>query len=300
MSALAAVVSRRLFLQSSLSASGALVLAPAFGQAADAPLAPAENPLGVLIRIEPDNRVVIGATGAEIGQGVKTSLPMILAEELDADWSLVSVEQMPLMIDFSGKQPRWRFGAQGAGGSTSIPDGWAELRQFGAQTRWLLCQAAAAEWGIAGGEVATRESHARHPDGRSLSYGALAAAAAKIALPADPVPLKQPSEYRIIGKPRRVVDALDIVTGRARYGIDVHEPEARTAVMLRCPYFDGDIASLDDRAARAVAGVRAVVRVPGPKPGEPITANLATGVAVVADDMWSALKGRAALKVEWT
>ncbi len=300
MSALATVVSRRLFLQSSLSASGALVLAPAFGQAADAPAAPAENPLGVLIRIEPDNRVVIGATGAEIGQGVKTSLPMILAEELDADWALVSVEQMPMLIDFNGKEPRWRFGAQGAGGSTSIPDGWAELRQFGAQARWLLCQAAAAQWGIAAGEVATRESHARHPDGRSLPYGALAAAAAKIALPAEPVPLKEPAEYRVIGKPRRVVDALDIVTGRARYGIDVYEPEARTAVMLRCPYFDGDIASLDDRAARAVPGVHAVVRVPGPKPGEPITANLATGVAVIADDTWSALKGRAALAVEWT
>jgi isoquinoline 1-oxidoreductase beta subunit len=96
------------------------------------------------------------------------------------------------------------------------------------------------------------------------------------------------------------VDAEDIVTGRARYGIDVYEPDARTAVMLRCPYFDGEVARLDDAAARAVPGVRAVVVVPGPKPGEPITANLATGVAVVADDMWSALKGRAALRVEWT
>ena len=125
MNALAAVVSRRQFLQVSLSASGALVLAPAATQGAWAAEAPArlpENPLGLLIRIEPDNRVVIGATGAEIGQGVKTSLPMILADELDADWSLVTVEQMPLSIDFSGEQPRWRWGAQGAGGSTSIPD----------------------------------------------------------------------------------------------------------------------------------------------------------------------------------
>ena len=97
-----------------------------------------------------------------------------------------------------------------------------------------------------------------------------------------------------------MVDAADIVTGRARYGIDVQEPDARVAVMLRCPYFDGGIASLDDTAARAVPGVRAVVVVPGPKPGEPIATNLATGVAVVADDTWSALKGRDALKVEWT
>jgi isoquinoline 1-oxidoreductase beta subunit len=298
--AFAPVVTRRLFLQASVSASGALVLAPAFGQAGDAPPPPAENPLGVLIRIEPDNRIVIGATGAEIGQGVKTALPMILAEELDADWTRVAVEQMPMMIDFGGEQPRWRFGSQGAGGSTSIPDGWAELRQFGAQGRWLLRQAAAAEWGIAAADVRTEASHVLHPDGRRLPYAALAVAAAKLALPAEPVPLKLPAEYRIIGRPQRVVDAAEIVTGRARYGIDVQEPGAHVAVMLRCPYFDGDIARLDDTAARAVPGVRAVVVVPGPKPGEPITANLATGVAVVADDTWSAFKGREALKVEWT
>ncbi len=300
MNALASAVTRRAFLQVSLSASGALVLAPACTRAQDAPAGPPENPLGLLIRIEPDNRVVIGATGAEIGQGVKTSLPMILAEELDADWSQVSIEQMPLSIDFSGAEPRWRWGAQGAGGSTSIPDGWAELRQFGAQGRWLMRQAAAAEWGIPFADVKTAAGHVLHPDGRRLAYGALAAAAAKLALPGEPVPLKTPAEYRVIGQPRRVVDAEDIVTGRARFGIDVREPGAYTAVMLRCPYFDGGIASLDDTAARAVPGVRAVVVVPGPKPGEPIATNLATGVAVVADDTWSALKGRNALKVEWT
>jgi isoquinoline 1-oxidoreductase beta subunit len=161
-------------------------------------------------------------------------------------------------------------------------------------------QAAAARWGVAPESVSTRDSHVLHADGRHMPYAELAAAAAKLALPPEPVPLKDPSEYRVIGKPRRVVDAEEIVTGRARYGIDVYEPEARTAVMLRCPYFDGGIASLDDKAARAVPGVRAVVVVEGPKPGDPITANQATGVAVVADDTWSALKGRNALKVEWT
>ncbi len=302
MNAPASVVSRRLFLQASLSASGVLLLAPTVSRmatAADAP-PPAENPLGLLIRIGPDNRMVIGATSTEIGQGVRTSLPMIIAEELDADWSLVTVEQLPLSIDFSGEQPRWRFGPQGAGGSTSIPDAWAELRQFGAQGRLLLRRAAAKYWGIAVDAVTTRDGHAIHPDGSRLPYGALAAAASKLTPGAGPAPLKEPSEYRIIGRPRKVVDAGDIVTGRARYGIDVLEPGARTAVMLRCPYFDGDIARFDDTAARAVPGVRAVVVVPGPKPDEPITANLATGIAVVADDTWSALKGRAALKVEWT
>ncbi len=299
MSAAAPRVSRRAFLQASLTASGGLLIAAPVARAADAAAAP-PNPVGINLRIEPDNRVIIGAPSPEIGQGVRTSVPMIIAEELDADWALVTVEQLPLGIDWSGASPRWMYGAQGAGGSTSIPDAWAELRQVGAQARWLLRQAAAARWNVPADAVATRDGHALHPDGRRLSYGVLAGAAAALALPAEPLPLKTPAEYRIIGRPQRVVDAGDIVTGRARYGIDVQEPGAFTAVMLRCPYFDGGIARHDDAAARAVPGVRAVVVVPGPQPGEPLTLNLATGIAVVADDTWSALKGRAALDVEWT
>ncbi|HEY5558501.1 MAG TPA: molybdopterin cofactor-binding domain-containing protein [Steroidobacteraceae bacterium] len=295
-------VSRRAFLQASLTASGGLLLVPAFSRlasAADTPVAP-PSPLGVYLRIEPDNRVFIGARGAEIGQGVKTSLPMIIADELDAAWSDVTVEQLPLGIDFSGATPQWKYGPQGAGGSTNIPDAWADLRQVGAQARWLMRQAAAMRWNIAPGDVSTRAGHVLHPDGKRLAYGALLAAAAALTLPAEPVPMKTPAEYRIIGRPQRVVDAEEIVTGRTRYGIDVHEPGAFTAVLLRCPYFDGGIAGYDDSVARAVPGVRAVVVVPGPKPGDPLTLNLATGIAVVADDTWSALKGRAALKVDWT
>ena len=301
MSAMASQVSRRAFLQASLTASGGLLLQPVLSRVAlaqDAPVPP--NPLGVYLRIERDNRVFIGARGAEIGQGVKTSLPMIIADELDAAWSDVTVEQLPLGIDFSGATPQWKYGPQGAGGSTNIPDAWADLRQVGAQARSLMRRAAAARWGIAPEAVATRDGHALHPDGRRLPYGELAAEAAGLPMAAEPAAPKERSEYRIIGRPQRVVDAPEIVTGRARYGIDVYEPGACTAVMLRCPYFDGAIASFDDRAARAVPGVRAVVVVPGPKPGEPFTANLATGIAVVADDTWSALKGREALQVEWT
>jgi isoquinoline 1-oxidoreductase beta subunit len=296
-------VTRRAFLQSSLTASGGLLLVPAFpalAGGADPPVPAPKNPFGLFLRIEPDNRVFIGARGAEIGQGVKTSLPMIIADELDAAWADVTVEQLPMGIDYSGATPQWKYGPQGAGGSTSISDAWADLRQVGAQGRWLMRQAAATQWGIPHDDVATRDGHALHPDGRRLPYGELLSAAAELALPAEPVPMKTPADYHIIGRPQRVVDAEDIVTGRARYGIDVYEPGAFTAVLLRCPYFDGGIGSYDDSAARAVTGVRAIVVVPGPKPGEPITANLATGIAVVAEDTWSALKGRAALKVEWT
>lgn len=301
MNPLALPFSRRAFLRVSLGASGGLLLVPALGRvvaaasAADAP----PSPLGLYLRIEQDNRVIIGARSPEIGQGVKTSLPMILADELDVDWSQVTVEQLPLGIDFSGPAPRWRWGPQGAGGSTSIPEAWDDLRQVGAQARWLMRAAAAQAWDVPLAEVQTDRGHAVHRE-RRRAYGELIATAATLALPAEPLPVKDRSEYRIIGRPQRVVDAREIVTGRARYGIDVYEPGARTAVLLRCPYFDGAIGRYDDRTARAVPGVRAVVVVPGPQPGEPITANLATGIAVVADDMWSALKGRRALEVEWT
>ncbi|MGB5133267.1 MAG: molybdopterin cofactor-binding domain-containing protein, partial [Steroidobacteraceae bacterium] len=296
------LLSRREFLRVTVTASGGLLLMPAYtrdASAADAATAP-PNPLGVYLRIEPDNRVYIGSRNPEIGQGVKTSVPMIIAEELDADWSLVTVEQLPLGIDFSGPAPQWKFGSQGAGGSTSIPDAWADLRQIGAQARWLMRSAAASQWRIPLESAGTRDGHALHPDGRRLAYGELVAVAATLSLPAGPVALKDPSQYRIIGRPQRVVDAHEIVTGRARYGIDVYEPGAYTAVMLRCPFFDGGIAGYDDKAAKAAPGVHAVLVIPGPKPGEPFTANLATGIAVVAEDTWSALKGRAALKVEWT
>jgi isoquinoline 1-oxidoreductase beta subunit len=307
-------LTRRFFVSASLTATGGLLLTPVWIAAGAAraqqgaasagasapPPAPPPNPLGVYVRIEPDNRVFIGARNPEIGQGVKTSVPMILADELDVDWAQVTVEQLPLGIVFTGATPAWKWGPQGAGGSTSIPDAWADLRQIGAQGRWLMRAAAARRWNSPIDAVTTRGGSALLADGSRLSYGELIDVAATLALPAEPVPLKSPRDYRIIGTPRRVVDAADIVSGRAKYGIDTREPGALTAVMLRCPYFDGGIQSFDDTAARRVRGVRDVVVVQGPKPDEPITAILATGIALVADDTWSALRGREALKVTWT
>ena len=258
--------------------------------------------LGYFVRIEPDGTTVIGARGCEIGQGVKTSLPMLIAEELDADWRRVRVEQLPYGLVPSDAEPgvAAKYGPQGAGGSTSVSEGWADLRQVGARARAMLVQAAANEWQADPRALATREGAVLHPDGRRLDYGALAAAAARLPPPAADVPLKQPKDYRIIGRPARTVDAEEIVTGRARYGLDATLPGALVAVVERCPYFSGGIASYDASAARAVPGVRDVLALPGPAPGEPLTANLATGVAVIADDTWSAIKGRRALKVEWT
>ncbi len=198
-------LARRTFLQVSLTSGGALLLAPVstvLAQAGDgAPAKPPANPLGLFVRIEPDNRVIIGARNPEIGQGVKTAVPMILAEELDVAWSQVTVEQLPLGVNFgpAGTPPSWKWGPQGAGGSTSIPDAWADLRQVGAQGRWLMRAAAAREWQARLDDVSTDAGHVVHVDGRRTSYGRLVAIASTLTLPTEPLPLKGPGEYRIIG-----------------------------------------------------------------------------------------------------
>ena len=289
---------RRQFLKASLGAGGALTLGVSWSQTPAQGESTAQ--LGFFVRIEAGNRVVIGNRNPEIGQGVKTALPMLIAEELDVRWEDVAVEQMPLGIDFSKEKPDWKYGPQGAGGSDSIPEAWADHRQFGANARALLVAAAARRWNVEASGLSTRDGRVLHPDGRSAAYAELAADAAALPPLAKPAPLKDPKDYRIIGKPTRVADARDIVTGRAKYGMDTQVPGAFVAVMARCPYFDGGIERYDDRRARAIPGVVDVVVVPGPKPGEPITANIATGIAVVAKDTWSAMRGRDALEITWT
>jgi isoquinoline 1-oxidoreductase beta subunit len=294
-----AVLSRRSFLQVSTTALGGLLVASHWPAQARAQRGPAE--LGLFVRVEPDGRIVIGARGCEIGQGVKTSLPMLIAEELDVEWSQIEIEQLPYVI-IPGDGPQGiasKYGPQGAGGSTSIPEGFEPLRQAGANARWLLVQAAAQQWGAQAGKLTTSAGRVVHPDGRSLPYAELAAAAARIEVPQEPVPLKKPADFRIIGQPVRVADGRAIVTGRALYGIDAQLPNALTAVIARCPYFDGGIVRYDAAAARRVPGVRDIIVIPGPEPGKPLDRALAAGIAVIADDTWSARKGRDALEIEW-
>src|SRR5947208_14758161 len=285
----------------SLSAAGGLLLALRSGAAGQETAAPGQS-LGAFVRIEADGRVVIGARGCGIGQGVKTSLPMLIAEELDVPWPAGTSGQRPSGLVAARDRPGFTslYGPQGAGGSTNIPDGWHDLRLAGARARWLLIQTAARVWETPPDRLTTREAHVVHPDGRTLGYAELAPRAAKLDLPAADLPLKARSEYRIIGQPTRVVDARDIVTGVAAYGIDAAIPSALTALIARCPYFDGEAASVDEAQARRVPGVRQVVRIPGPRPGAPLDRNLAAGVAVLADDFWSARKGREALRITWT
>ena len=302
------MTSRRQFLEITALGGGGLLASlafPAVARAAaanDRPGGSGLTALGAFVRIHPDNTIIIGARGTEIGQGVRTSLPMLIAEELEVRWDQVRVEQLPYGI-MPGKDPgafAARYGPQGAGGSTSISDGWTELREAGAQIRTLLVAAAAQLWKVDAAQLSARDAAVTHPDGRAATYGSLATRAAQMPLPPGPFALKPPQAFRIIGKATKVADCADIVSGSARYGIDARIPGMLFAVIARCPYFDGTLKSLDDSAAKKMRGVRAVVPIAGTDPAKDIDRNLAAGVAVVADNTWSAMQARKALKIEWT
>ena len=296
---------RRRFIAISLTTSSALLLGIRHARAEPTPDVPPEllgddlTSLGPFLRIERDNRIVIGARGCEIGQGVMTSLPMLIAEELDVEWAQVKVIQLPYGYIDTDEGPSNRYGDQGAGGSTSIPDAWKELRQAGATARWLFVQAAANEWNLPAAQLRTEAGMVIAPDARKLTYGALARSAASIAPPDAPVTLKKPEQFRIIGQPTRVADARDIVTGRSRFGIDMYAADALVAVIARCPHLDGTLESFDDSETRKVAGVVDVIAIPGPTPEEPLSGVLAAGVAVLAENTWAALQGRERLKLTW-
>ena len=296
-------LTRRHFLQFGLTATGALLVG--FRSQAMAAAIPADLlgddlvQLTAFVMIERDNRVVIGARGCEDGQGVITSLPMLIAEELDVDWTKVRVIQLPYGYEVINGQPGNRYGNQLASVSTSIPSAWKELREAGAAARWLLMQAAADAWSVNANTLRTESGHVIHTDGRKLSYGALARTAAARPLPKSPIPTKDPDTFKIIGKPIRSVDGRSIVTGQNKYGIDEYLSGALVAVMLRCPYLEGSLESFDDSEARKIAGVRDVVTIDGPRSDENFDGALASGIAVLADNTWAAIQGRNALKPIW-
>lgn len=301
------MLTRRALIQAGATAAGGLALGVLLtgceAKEARRPLAKEGGKVGFYVRIELDNRVIIGAPSTEMGQGINTSLPMMIAEELDVDWAQVAIEQMPLMIKKreDGEGYTWVHFPQGAGGSTSVMDGWPLLREAGARARRLLVLAAAARWKVAAGECTTKGGVISHQkSGQSLTFGDVAAEAAKLSDPPEAPALKARDAYRILGKPTRNAQALGIVTGREVYGVDAEMPGMLHAVVLRAPKFDVQVESIDDAAARAVPGVKHIVRLNGPKAGEPYTTIVASGVAVVAESLWAAMKGREVLKVTWS
>ncbi|MHA6205391.1 molybdopterin cofactor-binding domain-containing protein [Dyella soli] len=297
-------LSRRRFLQVLAGTAGALVVGIRLADATDAPVPPALlgdalYGLGAYVRIDASGNVIIGARDPDTGTGTATTLPRIIADELDADWARVSVLPLGLGVDDDNGKPRWTYGHQTSGLGDSTPAAWGDLRQAGALARWLLLQAAARRLGVPADRLRCDEGNVIAPDGRRLGYGQLAEAAAKIAPPTAPVPLKSPDRYTLIGQPAGDVDARAIVTGQAIYALDSYAGDALVAVLSHCPWTDGSVESLDTTDTMAVKGVVKVVQLK-PEAGVPLGQTVrAPAVAVLAENTWAALQGRAKLKLQW-
>jgi isoquinoline 1-oxidoreductase subunit beta len=297
-------LSRRRFLQVLASATGALIVGVRMADAADAPvpmdmLGDALYPLGMYVRIDPDGDVVIGARDPDTGTGVATSLPRIIADELDVEWQRVRVVQLSLGISNNNGAPHWLYGQQVGGTGNSIPRAWRDLRSAGALARWLLMQAAAQQLGIPANRLRTEKGVVIAPNGRRLRYGELASAASKITPPQNPPPQKSPEQFTLIGQPSGDVDARGIVTGQTPYSLDQHFGDAVVAVLSHCPWPDGELQQLDKTATLAVKGVIDVIELkpePNVPPGQTV---IAPAVAVIAETTWQALQGRRALKLTW-
>lgn len=286
-------LNRREFLIAGTGVAGSLVFGLPRMTAADGD----ERMLGFFVQINADGGIVIGSNQPEIGQGVRTALPMLVAEELDVEWSAVSVRQMPLGIVKTADGYAWKYGGQGVGGSTGLTSNWDYMREVGATARRQLIRAAAKRLGVAEDQCSTRPGVVICA-GQEVAYGELIAEAALLDLPAEPPPLKDIDDYRIVGSQQRSVDAHEIVTGKTKYGVDTAEADMRYAVIARAPVLNARVKSFDDAAAREIAGVLDVFTVEGPEMGEPYVI-LASGVAVVATSTWAAMKGRNALRIDW-
>ena len=278
--------SRRNFLKASAVIGGGLVIGfvvpgakrLAFAQApAAAPFAP-----NAFLRIASDDSITVLLAHSEMGQGIWTALPMLIAEELDADWSKVKVEHAPAAAVYANPA----MGMQMTGGSTSTWSEFDRYRQAGAMARTLLVQAAAARFKVPVAEIRTEKGEVI-VGGQRVRYGDLADAAGKLTAP-DPktLTLKDSKTWTIIGKPTRRLDTPEKITGRAQYGMDVQFEGLKTALVARAPVFGGSVKSFDAAAAKAVPGVTDVVQVP-------------SGVAVIANHYWAAKQGRDALKIDW-
>ncbi len=292
---------RREFLIAGIGDCGSLVIGlPAENASAASPSKNAKRQLGYFVQIMKDGQVIIGSNQPEIGQGVKTALPMLIAEELEVDRENVSVKQMPLGIIKTADGFAWKYGGQGVGGSDGLTSNWQFMREVGATARLMLQQAAATKWQSHVNKCRS-ESGVVYLEGgnQSLSYGELAPIAAKLTIPEQAPPLKAIANFKLAGTHQGTIDIKDIVSGKAKYGMDTIQPDMRIAVMARCPWHDGEVVSFDDRETRKVPGVIDVIKVEGPKPGEPYFI-LASGVAVIADSTWAAMQGKRLLKVEWT
>lgn len=280
-----AELSRRGFLKAGMAGAAGLVIGFYLPGRFEANAEPAMSPqakLNAWMFIGQDDAVKIMIDKSEMGQGILTALCMIAAEELDCDWKKIRTEFAPAAKEYINPA----FGVQGTGGSSSVRSSWDPLRKAGAAARDMLLQAAATEWKVDKSSCRTENGAIYHDASkRKVTYGSVAAAAAMLPVPQDASP-KDPKNYRILGKPTKRLDTPDKVNGVAEFGLDARRPGMLYAVVARCPVFGGKVASFDATKAKAVPGVKNVVQI-------------SNGVAVVADNTWSAMQGRRALDVKW-
>jgi isoquinoline 1-oxidoreductase beta subunit len=280
------MISRRAFLAHSAIAGGGLVIGlhlpgavrRVFAQPA-APAAPAIVP-NAFIRIAPDDTVTILLKHSEMGQGISTSMPMVIAEELECDWRHVRSEHAPADLVYAHTV----FHVQMTGGSTSTWESFDQLRTAGAAAREMLITAAAARWGVPAGECRAENGFVIHGQ-RRARFGELAAEAAKLPVPAAPK-LKDPKDWKILGRPTHRLDSPEKITGRAEFGMDVRRPGMLTALVARSPFFGGKVRGFGAEKAKAVPGVVDVIQIP-------------SGVAVLGESFWAARLGRNALEIDW-
>ena len=275
-----AKTNRRQFMQASVGAAAGLSLGFHWPRAANAQTTPMLN---AWIDITPDNRVILRYARAEMGQGSLTSAPMLIAEELDVPWSSVKVVYATAHDNLRQKRV---FGDMASVGSRTIRNSQEYLRRAGATAKAMLVSAAAQTWGVAESECRPRDAKVIHlPTGRQLKYGELTAKAAALPVP-NSVKLKDPSEWKLIGKPIPRVDIPDIVTGKIRYGIDAQLPGMLHAAVAACPVFNGKVKSMDDSRVKNRRGIVKVL-------------NLDSFVAVVADNWWRAKEALREVDVQW-
>ena len=268
-------LSRRAFVTTGLAAGAGLVIGfyLPHGSTGSNTFAP-----NAYLKIGSDGKVTIVVARSEMGQGVRTALPMILAEELEADWKQIVIEQAGAST---------LFGDQTTGGSASVRTTWDPMRKAGAAAREMLITAAALNWAVPRAGCKAENSYVIHAaSNRRSSYGELVSAASALPIPADP-PLKQAKDYQIVGKSLPRVDTPSKIDGTAEFGIDVRRPGMKYAVLSRCPVIGGRFVSFDDKDSRKISGVRYVGKISD------------SAIAVVADSVWGAMEGRRVLNVQW-
>src|SRR5215212_2889642 len=278
---------RRKFIRDSAAITGALVISFCLPTGrgrfahAEEPPKKAIHP-NAFLRIDKTGTCTVMVKHLEFGQGVTTSLPMIVAEELECDWAKVRAELAPAAPEYA----HTIFGMQMTGGSSSVVNSFDQLRTVGAQARTMLVQAAADKWSAKAADCRAEKGFVTGPGGKRASYGELAEAAGKLPVP-EKVVLKDPKDFKVIGKPTRRLDSADKVEGRAVFGLDVKRPQrVHVALIAHPPMFGATPKSFNAEKVKSVTGVTHVI-------------ELAEGVAVVATNFWAAKKGRDALEVVW-